>query len=161
MKHVFSVVLALLVFMASCTAAVADSESFSFTLSFNFDVRSLEDISMIDSALSSMRLSNVDITDENGYSSVRTVTNNGVSTTTYGYGFDNIILHCEKDGDSLYVWHIAVEAHPKSIYKSSDDFLDTWENNHPGTTVRTRIMISFDDLNAFVVLYHENEAVHP
>ena len=154
-KRVFSVLLILVLLMSSCILASADSEDCLFTLSFNFDEHSSEDVAMVDLALSSMLLSNVKIEDENGYSRVTTVTKDGISTTTYSYGFTSLVLQCEKSGDTLYTWHISTDAYPKSELGNKKDFAAIWEKNHPDCRRITQITIEFDDLYGFVVLYHE------
>ena len=157
MKRGLTALLILALLAAPLTAASADSEEYAFDMTFVFDDRTADSVKVIDEALSGLLLSYVDIEDSKGYSITTTTTKDGVSTTTYGYGFDSVLLKCEKKGDELYTWHVGAEAYPRSVYRNSDEFKAAWDKEHPGNVIRTMITIEYSssDLYAFVFLYHE------
>ncbi len=155
MKRFCSALLTLALLVSSCAAAFASSDDCVFTLTFNYEEYSNEDVAMVERALSALPLSDVSITDEKGYSRKTTVTKDGVSTVSYSYGFKNIILQCEKKGDTQYIWHIATEAFPRGEYSGPDEFSDIWVSNHPNCQLKTRIVIEYQDLYALVFLYRE------
>ena len=88
-----------------------------FKMTFEFTDREDTDLRYINAALSGMKLSKLNIEDDDGYLAKRTefdaVTQEprGIS---YRYGFDRLVLEYEADEDeTLYTWHVDTQAFAK------------------------------------------------
>lgn len=132
-----------------------------FKMSFDFEDRELTDLDFVNAALSAMRLSNLKAEESDGYLAVRTAYDPDThqpTETTYHYGFDQLTLICETDKeDDPHTWQVDAQVFHKGEMSSSDVFHDMWCKQHPDRTMRTLTQYSFDDADAFVILYHENE----
>ena len=130
-----------------------------FKMTFDFNDRELTDLEQVNTALSALRFSNVEMENSDGY--LATTTTYDAETQrpkgiTYNYGFDHLELACERDeGDELHTWQVDTQAFPKGEVSGSDEFHDIWCGEYPNRAVRTLMQYSFKEADAFVVLYHE------
>ena len=141
---------------------IKDEENFRmFKMTFEFTDREDTDLRYINAALSGMKLSKLNIEDDDGYLAKRTefdaVTQEprGIS---YRYGFDRLVLEYEADEDeTLYTWQVDTQAFAKGKYKDSNAFHDMWCSAHPDRVMRALTQYSFQDADVFVVLHHEKK----
>lgn len=108
--------------------------------------------------LSSVNWSEVHLEDFNGYhakTSTMDQNTGEICSVTHRYGFDQIVLECEREDDKPgYRYQVETEYLTQAI--SSDEYHDCWSEEHPDYVMRVLSCISFDDGgSAFVVLFHE------
>ena len=128
-----------------------------FTITFEIK-RGDPSVDLINSALSGMKLTGLSIKDSEGYLATTQQFNNEheLLSTVYRYGFDRMQLECAQDeGQKAHTWQIDTEAMPKDEIHDADMYHDLWCATHPDRLMRVLQMISFTDVNAFVVLHHE------
>ncbi len=131
-----------------------------FKISFEFEDRELTNLDHVNTLLSSLQLSKLEMEDEEGYLATRMEygENGGLKKTTYAYGFDRLTLVCdteETEEDELHNWQVETQAFPKTEVPDSRSFHDLWCDQHPNRTMRCVTKYSFAAVNAFVVLHHE------
>ena len=133
-----------------------------FKMQFDFTDRSEQDLSVVNQALTGMRLSLIRVEDHKGYNAVSVTYDHAAGTqeTSARYGIDRIVLSCEmnpdEDGD-LFTWQIDTASIPKGQIVNGSVFHDLWCAEHPGRVMRAMIQIEFNDYDAFLVLHHEKQ----
>lgn len=132
-----------------------------FTMSFEFERGEEDSVALLNAALASMRLSKVEINDEDGYMFTREFygKDGQVTAVERGYGFDSITLACEQEeGEDLHRWQFEVEILPEDETIDGSVYCDRWDAAHPDSILRVMRKIGYDTADAFIVLYHEGKA---
>ena len=128
-----------------------------FKIRFEFQDRKPEDIDRVNEALSAMRLSDVRISDLDGYAAKVTQyfpETDRQPQISYRYGIDSLELDCEEDGEDGAVWQLDACVFPKDGTRDDDAFHDLWCREHPDRIMRSLRVYDFKDTEAFVVLHH-------
>ena len=128
-----------------------------FKMKFEFKRGEEDCMALLNGALGAMRLSTVKIENSDGYLMTRTEYENDQQVSkSWNYGFDSIELSCEQDeNEELCCWQLETEAFPKGQSPSSNVYHTRWCDAHPGRFMSVLQQISFDNAEAFVVLYHD------
>ncbi len=151
MKRFLTLLLAFLLLTLSAMPALGES---AFTLTFTFADRSEFDFALINQALSGLMLTGLKLEDEKGYAFSATTTENGVSTTEYGYGFDSLTLSCETGDEPIAFWQMGAAVYPSHVYANGSEFKADWDIDNPESVIRQLITYDYGDVRAFIYIYH-------
>ena len=131
--------------------------SFSFDPSIRMYKHNLE---MLNAALDTMKLSEIEIKNIQGYVVTRQNFNvkGQVSSTNYDYGFDKIDLICKQRlGKDLHIFQVDTAAFPRIFYENIEpkEFIDLWHREHPDRSVQHMIRTSYENHIAYIVVHYD------
>lgn len=130
-----------------------------FKLCFDFENREWTDTKFVNEALSALRLSSVQM-DSKGYLAIQRTydSSNQEKKVQLHYGFDCLELECEtNEEEGLFTWQIQAYALPKGEVSGSDAFHEMWCCAYPNRIMRVLQEQSFENVDVYIVLYHEKE----
>lgn len=116
-------------------------------------------VAIINGALDGMRISSLEIENDDGYLCRRNEYKDGVlCDVSYSYGFDRLelVFECDED-EGLMRYQIDAVALSKGTFNSDRAYHDSWCSAHPDCVMRVLQHVSYDDADAFIVLYHERQ----
>jgi len=131
--------------------------SFSFDPSIRMYKHNLE---MVNAALDTMKLSEIEIKNIQGYVVTRQNFNikGQVSSTNYDYGFDKIDLICtQRLNKDLHIFQIDTAAFPRIFYENIDpsEFIKLWLKEHPDRLVQQMRRTSYENHIAYILIHYD------
>ena len=113
---------------------------------------------MLNAALKSMKLSEIEIKDIQDYVVTRQTYNDKgeVSSINYDYGFDKIDLLCkQRVNEDLHIFQMDTAAIPKTANEDLDSriFFELWRKEHPDRLIKQMIKLSYKYAIAFIFLH--------
>ena len=119
---------------------------------------------MLNAALSTIKLSEIEIKDIQDYVVTRQTFNKGeLNSITYDYGFDRIDLLCkQRVGKELHIFQIDTAALPKTANEDLDSqvFFQLWRKEHPDRLIHQMIRLSYEHAIAFIFLHYEKNEIN-
>ena len=116
-------------------------------------------LKMLNAALNTMKLSEVEIKDIQDYVVTRQTFNKGeLNSINYDYGFDKIDLLCkQRMGKELHIFQIDTAAFPRTANEDLDSqkFFQLWRQEHPDRLIHQMIRLSYEHAIAFILLHYE------
>jgi hypothetical protein len=116
-------------------------------------------LEMLNAALKSMKLSEIEIKDIQDYVVTRQTFNKGeLNSINYDYGFDRIDLLCkQRVGKELHIFQIDTAAFPRTANEDLDfqAFLQLWRKEHPDRLIHQMIKLSYQYAIAFIFIHYE------
>ena len=111
---------------------------------------------MLNAALKSMKLSEIEIKDIQDYVvTCQTFNDKGeVSFINYDYGFDKIDLLCnQRVNKDLHIFQMDTAAIPRTANEDLDSqaFFQLWRKEHPDLLIQQMIKLSYKYANAFIL----------
>ena len=130
-------------------------------LSFDPSIRDYKkNLEMLNAALDTMLLSDIEITKVNGYTATTQKFNKvgEVTSTLYSFGFDKIEIICmQKPKEELHIFQIDVAAFPKEKAPDTQELFNSWRKEHPDRKIRQIICYSFGKNIGFILVHYENK----
>ena len=116
-------------------------------------------LEMLNAALNTMKLSEIEIKDIQDYVVTRQTFNKGeLNSINYDYGFDRIDLLCkQRVGKELHIFQIDTAAFPRTANEDLDfqAFLQLWRKEHPDRLIHQMIRLSYEHAIALILLHYE------
>ena len=131
--------------------------SFSFDPSIRMYKHNLE---MLNAALDTMKLSEIEIKNIQGYVVTRQNFNikGQVSSTNYDYGIDKIDLICKQRlGKDLHIFQIDTAAFPRVFYENIEpnEFVELWRKEHPDRLVQQMRRTSYENHIVYIIIHYD------
>ena len=116
-------------------------------------------LDMLNAALNTMKLSEIEIKDIQDYVVTRQTFNKGeLNSINYDYGFDRIDLVCkQRVGKDLHIFQINAAAIPRTANEDLDSqkFFELWRKEHPDRLIHQMIKLSYQYAIAFIFIRYE------
>ena len=117
-------------------------------------------LEMVNAALDTMKLSEIEIKNIQGYVVTRQNFNikGQVSSTNYDYGFDKIDLICtQRLNKDLHIFQIDTAAFPRIFYENIDpsEFIKLWLKEHPDRLVQQMRRTSYENHIAYILIHYD------
>lgn len=125
-----------------------------FTLEYHFRNRLETDLDQINADLARYELSELKLVDFKGYLATETKTDaqTGEKTVRYWYGLDDCILRCTP---AKYGERYRYRIDTMTVDKTLQDGGACWRQANPDRAMRTKVELSFDAMDAIIVLHHK------
>lgn len=125
-----------------------------FTLEYHFRNRLETDLDQINADLARYELSELKLVDFKGYLATETKTDaqTGEKTVRYWYGLDDCILRCTP---AKYGERYRYRIDTMTVDKTLQDGGACWRQANPDRAMRTKVELSFDVMDAIIVLHHK------
>ena len=132
-----------------------------FTITFKFDSSKREyikNLEQINAALDTLKLSDMSISEFNGYVVQRTLYDKEgkESSINYYYGFDMIEFECkQEESESLNVYQLECKVFPKDKILLDQNFHRVWSKEHQDRVIRNMIISSYEKSDAYIFIHHK------
>ena len=133
-----------------------------FTMTLEFDPSKREckkNLELVNSALESMKLSEIEIKTAQDYIMTKQTFDKGVlDSTSYFYGFDKIQLICtQRRDEDLHIFQIDAAAFSKENLTGPEEFVVLWRKEHPDRLLRQMTTLSMGKNIAYILFHWDKE----